>query len=154
MGEQEGFMKLLFLVSVPLLLAGSTVQAKAGHATLKWGDAPPSLPAGAQMAVVRGDPGKKGMFTVQLKMPADYAVPAHSHPTSETLKVLSGKLHYGMSDKLDLAHAKTLTGGHTVTMKAKMNHWVHAPAPATVQVSGMGPFAITYADPKDDPRNK
>jgi quercetin dioxygenase-like cupin family protein len=154
MGEQQGFMKLLFLVSVPMLLAGSTVQAKAGHAALKWGDAPPSLPAGAQMAVVRGDPGKKGMFTVELKMPADYAVPAHSHPTSETLKVLSGKLHYGMSDKLDLAHAKTLTAGHTVTMKAKMNHWVHAPAPATVQVSGMGPFQITYADPKDDPRNK
>jgi len=145
-------MKLLFLVSVPLLLAGSTVQAKAGHAALKWGDAPPSLPAGAQMAVVRGDPGKKGMFTVQLKMPADYAVPAHSHPTSETVKVLSGKLHYGMSDKLDMAKAKTLTVGHAVTMKAKMNHWVHAPAPATVQVSGMGPFAITYADPKDDPR--
>jgi quercetin dioxygenase-like cupin family protein len=147
-------MKLLFLVSVPMLLAGSTVQAKAGHAALKWGDAPPSLPAGAQMAVVRGDPGKKGMFTVQLKMPADYAVPPHSHPTSEVVKVVSGKVHYGMSDTLDMAKAKTLTASHTVTMKAKMHHWVHAAAPATVQVSGMGPFAITYVDPKDDPRNK
>jgi hypothetical protein len=37
-------------------------------------------------------------------------------------------------------------------MKAKMNHWVHASAPATVQVSAMGPFEITYVDPKDDPR--
>ena len=147
-------MKLLFLVGVPLLLAGSAVQAKPGHSNLKWMDAPPGLPSGAQMAVVSGDPGKKGKFTVQLKMPADYAVPAHSHPTSETLKVLSGKLHYGMSDKLDMAKAKTLTAGHTVTMKAKMNHWVHASAPATIQVSGMGPFQITYADPKDDPRTK
>ena len=33
-----------------------------------------------------------------------------------------------------------------------MNHWVHASAPATVQVHGMGPFQITYVDPKDDPR--
>jgi hypothetical protein len=35
-----------------------------------------------------------------------------------------------------------------------MHHWVHAAAPATVQVSGMGPFQITYVDPKDDPRKK
>jgi hypothetical protein len=91
------------------------------------------------MAIVSGDPSKKGMFTIQLKMPADYAVPPHSHPTNEIVKVVSGKLHYGMGDKLDTASAKTLTVGHGVTMKAKMSHWVHAPAPATVQVSGMGP---------------
>jgi hypothetical protein len=39
-------------------------------------------------------------------------------------------------------------------MKAGMNHWVFANAPAVVQVSGMGPFQITYVDPKDDPRSK
>jgi hypothetical protein len=145
--------KLMFL-ALPLLVAGSVAQAKAKPADLKWGPAPDALPSGAEMAVVSGDPGKKGMFVVQLKMPADYAVPAHWHPTNETVKVLSGKLHYGMTDKLDMAKAKTLTVGHAVTMKAKMNHWVHAPAPATIQVSGMGPFQITYVDPKDDPRKK
>lgn len=147
-------MKLLFLVGVSLLTAGSAAQAKSSHSDLKWMDGPPSLPSGVQMAVVRGDPGKKGMFMIQLKMPADYAVPPHSHPTKEVVKVVSGKLHYGMSDKLDMAKAKTVTANHTVVMKAKMNHWVHAPAPATVQVSGMGPFEITYVDPKDDPRKK
>jgi quercetin dioxygenase-like cupin family protein len=106
------------------------------------------------MAVVSGNPGKKGMFTIQLKMPSDYAVPPHSHPTNEVVKVLSGKLHYGMSDKLNMSEAKTLTVGHSVTMKATMNHWVHAPAPARVQVSGRGPFQITYVDPKDDPRTQ
>lgn len=145
--------KLMFL-ALPLLVAGSVAQAKAKPADLKWGPAPDALPSGAEMAVVSGDPGKKGMFVVRLKMPADYAVPAHWHPTNETVKVLSGKLHYGMTDKLDMAKAKTLTVGHAVTMKAKMNHWVHAPAPATIQVSGMGPFQITYVDPKDDPRKK
>ncbi len=147
-------MKLLFLVSVPLLMAGSAVLAQSSNSNLKWMNAPASLPSGAQMAVVSGDPGKSGMFTIQLKMPADYAVPPHSHPTNEVVKVVSGKLHYGMSDKLDMAKAKTLTVGDSVTMKAKMNHWVHAPAPATVQVSGMGPFQITYVNPKDDPRKK
>ena len=146
-------MKLLFLASVPLLMAGSAVQAKPSHSSLKWMSAPPSLPSGAEMAVVSGNPSKKGNFTIQLKMPADYAVPPHSHPKNEVVKVVSGKLHYGMSDKL-MTGAKTLTAGHSVTMKAKMKHWVHVPAPATIQVSGMGPFQITYVDPKDDPRKK
>jgi hypothetical protein len=144
-------MKLLYLVSVSLLLAGSEGQAKPN---LKWADPPPSLPAGAKMAVVSGNPAGKGMFTIRLSMPADYAVPPHWHPADEVVKVVSGSLHYAMSDKMDTAKAKTLTAGHFTTMKAKMNHWVHAPAPAVVQVSGRGPFQITYVDKKDDPRKK
>lgn len=147
-------MKLLLLTCVPLLVAGSAVQAKSTHSHLKWTNGPPSLPSGAKMAVVSGNPGAKGKFVIELKMPADYAVPPHSHPTDEVLKVVSGKLHYAMSDKMNSSEAKTLTAGHFVTMKAKINHWVHAPAPATIQVSGMGPFEITYVDPKDDPRKK
>jgi len=142
-------MKLLIVAGVSLLMAGSAAQAKPKHLT--WMDGPPSLPSGVKMAVVSGDPGKKGMFTIQLKMPANYAVPPHSHPTNEVVKVVSGKLHYGMGDKL-MGEAKTLNAAHTVTMKAKMHHWVHAPAEATVQVSAMGPFEIAYVDPKDDPR--
>ena len=146
-------MKLLVLVSLPLLVAGSAVPAKPGHSGLTWMDGPPSLPSGVKMAVVSGDPGKKGRFTIQLKMPAGYAVPPHTHPTTEVVKIVSGTLHYGMSDKL-MSHARTLTAGRTVTMKARMTHWVHAPGPATVQVSAQGPFQITYVDPKDDPRKK
>ena len=144
-------MRKLFLIMVPMLLAGSPAQAKSTH-HLKWMAGPPGLPAGSNFAVVSGDPGKAGTFVIRAKFPADYAVPPHSHPTNEVVKVLSGKLHYGMSDKLDMAKAKTLTAGHSVTMKAKMNHWVHAPAAATIQVSAKGPFEIVYADPKDDPR--
>ena len=147
-------MKLLFLLSLPLVLAGPALQAKPGDSNLKWGAAPLGLPAGAKMAVVSGNPAAKGRFVIQLKMPADYAVPPHSHPNSEIVKVVSGELHYAMSGKMDMAKAKTLKAGQTVTMGAKMNHWVHAAAPATVQVSGRGPFQITYVDPKDDPRKK
>ncbi|MEO7411020.1 MAG: cupin domain-containing protein [Sphingomicrobium sp.] len=147
-------MKLLCLVSVLLLMAGSAVHAKPTHHALKWSDGPPSLPSGVKMAVVSGDPGKKGNFTIQLKMPANYAVPPHSHPTDEVLKIVSGKVHYGMSGTMDMAGAKTLVAGQSVKQRAKMNHWVHAPAPATVQVSGTGPFQINYVDPKDDPQTK
>src|SRR5437868_10755542 len=144
----------IFLLTVTAALVAGAAPAQAKTAGLKWMAGPPGLPSGSTFAVVSGDPGKAGHFVIRAKFPADYAVPPHWHTTNEVVKVLSGKLHYGMGDKLDMAKAKTLTAGHTVTMKAKMNHWVHAPAPTTIQVSGKGPFQITYVDPKDDPRTK
>ena len=33
-------------------------------ADMKWGDGPPSLPAGAKLAVLEGDPGKAKAFTM------------------------------------------------------------------------------------------
>lgn len=133
------------------LLAASSAQGKP-H---KWMDGPPGLPTGAKFAVVSGDPGKEGMFTVQIKMPAGYAVPAHHHPTDERVSVVSGSLGYGMGDKLDRDHAGTLDSGYHVVMQSGMNHWVFTKdTGATVQVTAMGPFQITYVDPKDDPRSK
>ena len=143
-------MNKLLLVPLAALLAASPAQAK----SLKWMEGPEGLPKGSKIAVVSGNPAKAGPFVIQLKFPADYAVPPHWHPTAEVVKVLSGELHYGMSDKLDTAKAKTLKAGQTVTMKAKMNHWVHAAAPATVQVSARGPFKITYVNKADDPRKE
>jgi quercetin dioxygenase-like cupin family protein len=144
----------LFLCAAAAAAFASPVSAKSASHAIKWMDGPPGLPSGSQFYVVSGDPGKAGHFAIRVKVPADYAAPPHWHPTSEVLKVLSGTLHYGMSDKLDLAHARTLAAGHSATMKAKVHHWVHASAPATFQVSGKGPFQITYVDPKDDPRKK
>ena len=57
---------------------------------LKWGDPPPVLPKGAQMAVLAGDPTKAGLFVVRLKMPAGYKIMPHSHPTDENITVISG----------------------------------------------------------------
>jgi hypothetical protein len=147
-------MRKLLLLACSTLLAGSAagIQAK----PMKWMDATGAgLPAGATMAVVKGDPGKAGEFTVRIKMPANYAVPPHHHPTDEIVRVVSaGTLSYGMGDKLDRSNVGALTKGFHVTMTANMNHYVFTIDPVEVQVDGMGPFQITYVDPKDDPRTK
>ena len=36
---------------------------------VKWGPAPPSLPSGAEAAVLLGNPGKEGPFVLRLKFP-------------------------------------------------------------------------------------
>ena len=68
-------------------------------ADLKWGDAPPGLPPGAKLAVLAGDPNKKGLFTVRLQTPAGYKVPPHTHPTAEHITVISGTFNIGTGDK-------------------------------------------------------
>jgi hypothetical protein len=143
--------KSALIAILALSAAATSVQAK----SMKWADVSGAgLPAGAQMAVVSGNPGKAGPFVVQIKMPANYAVPAHHHPTDEVVRVLdAGTLNYGMSDKLDKSNAGQLTKGYHVNMAAGMNHWVFTgDSGALIQVSGTGPFQIVYVDPKDDPR--
>ena len=145
-------MKLSLLVALPLLFVSSPAQAKPG---LKWIDSPPpGLPNGSTFAVVSGDPAKAGKFTIRIKMPTRYAVPPHWHPTDEKVTLVSGKLSYGMGKQFDRPNAKGLGVGKSIVMKAKMNHWVFTGDGATVEVSGTGPFKITYANPRDDPRGK
>jgi quercetin dioxygenase-like cupin family protein len=144
----------ILLLTVTAALVAGAAPAQAKMARLKWMAGPPGLPSGSTFAVVSGDPGKPSPFVIRARFPAGYAVPAHHHPADERVAVLSGRLGYGMSDKLDKAKAKTLTAGHHVVMKADMNHWVYVRGPTTIQVSGKGPFQITYADPKNDPRTK
>jgi mannose-6-phosphate isomerase-like protein (cupin superfamily) len=145
-------MKNLVILSLGALVIGSPAQSKA----MKWMDGTAAgLPAGAKLAVVKGDPGKTGEFVIRAKLPANYAVPPHHHPTDEVVRVMGpGTLSYGMGDKLDKSNAGTLTKGYHVTMQAGMNHWVFNTDPVEIQVSGQGPFAIVYVDPKDDPRTK
>ena len=145
--------KLLILTLSSLLAATATgAQAKA----LKWMAGPPGLPAGSTFAVISGDPGKAAMFTIQARLPANYVVPPHNHPTDEAVRVVKGGgFAYGMGDKIDRSAAGSLETGYHVTMAAGMNHWAATgDTPTTISVTAMGPFAITYANPKDDPRTK
>src|SRR5690348_12733386 len=119
----DAIMKRLMLLTLSAVLVASPAVAKhhkaaakpaaaaAAPAELKWGPAPPALPAGAEIAVVSGDPMKSGPFTIHLKMPANYAVPPHWHPSDEKVTLVSGKLAYGMSDRMERLSATPLAVG-------------------------------------------
>jgi quercetin dioxygenase-like cupin family protein len=121
---------------------------------LDWAPAPNFVPDGAQIAVLSGDPSKDGLYVVRLKLPAGYKVPAHNHPTTEMVTVISGDFNLGMGDKLDEEKGMRLTAGGYAEAPAKMNHYAWASSPTVVQIHGQGPFAITYVNPADDPRSK
>lgn len=138
------------------VLAGSAIAADALNdaAGVKWQAAPPFLPKGADFAVVSGDPAKEGPYIIRLKVPASYKMPAHSHPRTENVTVMSGDLHVGMGDKLDPSKGQSLQAGGFIEAPARMNHYAWSDGGAVLQVHGDGPFEITYTDPADDPRTK
>jgi quercetin dioxygenase-like cupin family protein len=95
-------------------------------------------------------------YTIRLKFPAHYAIPAHSHPTDENVVVVSGALTFGMGDKLvpDSGQNKTLTAGGFALMPAGMNHYAFTAAEeTTIVLYGQGPVEFKYVNPTDDPRN-
>jgi len=121
---------------------------------LTWGDGPPSLPPGARMAVVSGDPTQAQPFVIRAQMPAGYKVAPHWHPTDENLTVLSGTVALGMGDTFDQSAMKDLSTGGFVAIPADMRHTFMTKTAATIQVHGIGPFAVNYVNPADDPSQK
>lgn len=121
---------------------------------IKWGPAPGALPKGGQLAGLSGDAGKSGPFTVRLKMPAGYKIPAHKHPHTERITVISGELHFGTGDKLDEKRANKLGPGGFVELPANTNHYAFTKVATVIQIGGEGPFGIEYVNPADDPSKK
>jgi anti-sigma factor ChrR (cupin superfamily) len=117
---------------------------------IKWGDAPPDLPKGAQLAVLHGDPAKSAPYTMRLKIPAGYKIPPHWHTKDEQLTILSGTFVLHMGDTMD-APATNLSAGGFHFLPGKMHHAAEAKAETVVQVDGTGPFDIHYLNPADNP---
>jgi hypothetical protein len=123
---------------------------------VSWGPAPPLIPAGAQIAVLSGNPMGSGPYSIRLKFPANYAIPAHSHPTDENVVIVSGALTFGMGDKLmkDSADNKVMPVGGYALMPANMNHYAFTTdQETTIVLYGQGPVEFKYVNPADDPRN-
>jgi quercetin dioxygenase-like cupin family protein len=142
---------LVLFSTAPVFAQGSHPDLLAGPSGLNWGPAPPTFPKGAQIAVLSGDPSKSAPYVVRLRMPANYQIPAHHHPTTENVTVLSGSFYAGMGDKLNQKNAQAFEPGGFVSMPANMNHYAWATSETVIQVHGEGPFAITYVNPADDP---
>lgn len=152
-------MRLRWTIAMAVLVMGATAQAESPAAPdhtamaadqIKWGDAPPIFVKGAKLAVLFGDPSKDGLFIVRLKMPANYKIMPHWHPTDENVTILSGSFAIGMGDKLD-PKSKALGTGAFISLPAKMHHYAFTTKETVVEVSAMGPFQLNYINPEDDP---
>jgi quercetin dioxygenase-like cupin family protein len=142
----------LSLVVAPALAQQAQQHTMVNPDEITWKDAPPSLPKGAQMSLLYGDPAKDGMFVMRLKFPANYKIPAHTHPTDEVITVVSGEFSIGMGAAFDPAKTKAITTGGVIAMAPGTQHYAQVGKETVVQLSTRGPWSIAYVNPADDPR--
>ncbi len=119
-----------------------------------WKDAPASLPPGAKMAILEGDPTKEGFFTMRLQLPDGYRVAPHWHPKTERLTVIAGTVHLGIGDRFDDKATRPLPAGTYSSMPPKMAHFAWMEGDVILQLSSIGPWGVIYVNSADDPRLK
>lgn len=128
---------------------------------VKWTAAPNALPAGAQIAVLEGDPMKPGPYTMRLKLPNNYRIPPHYHAKTEHVTVLNGNIRVGMGDTFDEKSMNGFGAGSFAVIDAGAHHYamvrndnILKGKDTIIQLHGEGPWEIHYVNASDDPRNK
>ena len=152
---------LVFVLMVLPCLAQTPKEHKdLGHVMLiptqvQWQAGPASLPPGAQIAVLDGDPSQAGAFyTIGLKMPDGYRVPPHWHPMDASVTVVQGSFIMGIGEKVEPAQAQELTAGSYMRVSKGVRHYEWTKGDTIIYVYGLGPLDTIYVNPADDPRQK
>lgn len=147
------------------LLVGGILPASFVHAQhasimvtpedVRWGACPPVVPPGASCAVIEGSlSAANALFAYRLKMPDNYQVPPHFHPAAEHLVVLTGVFNIGHGERLDVAATQPMAAGSFIVLPKEMPHFAWTKGETIIQVYAIGPWGLTYVDPRHDPRNK
>jgi quercetin dioxygenase-like cupin family protein len=152
-------MTVAFAIGLSALVIAQSTSHPQEHgffqlADMKWIDGPPSLPKGAKLALLEGNPTQEGPFTMRLQLPDGFKIPPHWHPAVEHVTVVSGTFNLGLGDKFDTSSGRALSAGSFAFMQPGMKHFAWATGETVVQVHGIGPWKINYVNPADDPRTK
>ena len=101
------------------------------------------LSPGVEMAIVSGDPDKKGGLYV-IRSKGEVKVPPHWHPTDEHVTVLAGSFLMARGDKYDASKLIGLKAGAHSVMPATVPHFGLHKAGNVVEVYGEGPLCPDF----------
>ena len=111
---------------------------------IHWGTRPTSQ-SPLEVVVLAGDPNKAVLYTVRIKIPANFKVEPHWHHKDRMVSIISGTLHYGYGDTFDEAKMRALPSGSFFTEPAKQPHFAWAKSgDVIVQVTAVGPTGTTH----------
>ena len=121
------------------------------NSSLAWSDfTPPGFNPGMKLALIQGDPGKAGEYTLRLQFPAGYRFPVHWHPGAENLTVVSGTFQLGMGNTADWNSLRSYGPGDYLYIPPRHAHFggSSASGPSVIQLHGMGPFEVIVGAPR------
>lgn len=103
--------------------------------------------AGIVTTTLAGDPSKAGPYTIEIRVPPNTKIAAHSHRDDRSAVVVSGKWYFGYGAKADQSLTKLLTAGSFYTEPGKEPHFaMTGDEPAVVYITGIGPTSTLYVD--------
>ena len=103
--------------------------------------------SGIQTRTLKGDATKPGIYTIQLTIPANVRIQAHTHPGDRVATVISGTWYIGYGAKFDDAKLKPLTAGSFYTEPPSVAHFAKTGnEPVVLQITGNGPTGTEYIE--------
>jgi quercetin dioxygenase-like cupin family protein len=144
------------LPAIPLLLSSGLARAVELNSAavtyelpdqIKWGQ---PNPAGAQNAVLAGDPAKEGLYVVMVKwLAGNHFSHPHFHPHDRFITVLKGTWWVGTGTKFDPDATVPMPAGTFVTHYGQQVHFDGAKEEdAYLLIVGEGPGTATPAEVK------
>ena len=106
---------------------------------IQWNDGPAAIP-NSKMAVLEGDPKKRGFFVMRLKLPAGGKIPPHVHNNIERVTVISGKFNLAEGTKSE--NPKVLPAGSYFSFPPGTVHNAWVDEETVVQIGTMGPWTF------------
>jgi pimeloyl-ACP methyl ester carboxylesterase/quercetin dioxygenase-like cupin family protein len=108
--------------------------------------------AGIRTRVLKGDPTKPGLYSIQLEVPANTRIQAHTHPDDRSATVVSGTWYFGYGSSFDEQGLKALSPGSSYTEPPDEPHFARTGSQAVVlQIFGAGPTGTHYVDAAPSP---
>jgi len=144
---------LPFVVGALSVSFAHAQQVTAPSSDVKWINAPASLPAGATLVMLKGDLAKPGPFAFRMKLPAGYRLKPHSSPAIGRILVVSGTFNLGTGEKFDSARTIPLYAGY-MHWPNESPYFAFTNEETVLEIEGVGPFAVNYVHPDDNPMKK
>src|SRR5262245_41589211 len=110
-----------------------------------------SLMKEVQVAVLKGDPSKAGLYTILLRIAPHTRIQPHSHRDDRIATVISGTWYFAYGDEFDETELKALPPGSFYTEPESINHYGLTKEEVLIQMTGIGPSDTVYVDPRHDP---
>jgi len=103
--------------------------------------------SGIRTRVLKGDPSHGGLYTIQLEVPANTRIEAHTHPDDRIAVVVSGTWYFGYGASHDERLLKALPPGSFYTEPPNDPHFARTGSvPVVLQIVGVGPTGTQYVD--------
>jgi hypothetical protein len=115
----------------------------------------PAFPSGARLAVLVGDPTKRGPYVIRVKLPAGVKMLPHEHSEDRIYTVISGVFYIGLGEEFDETKLSAHAPGSVLILPGAQPHFHWAKSGEYItQVSAIGPLGLAYIDSANDPRNQ